>query len=90
MKSVTFRHPRASSNLLQAMTLSQIVTQGLESVEKTNIFNVKLVTIEHQNYYKIIKAHTTTKKKYYSTTITSYKKAYSSQKNVYNIIKLKL
>ena len=47
IKSVTVRHVKTASNLWKPRTPSKIITQELETVEKTNIHDIELVIIKH-------------------------------------------
>ena len=51
-KSVAVKHPKTSSNLSKSIEQSNIITQELETIEKTNTFWIESVTIQNlkQNY----------------------------------------
>ena len=51
-KSVAIKHPKTSSNLLKSIEQSNIITQELKTIEKTNTFHIQSVTIQKllQNY----------------------------------------
>ena len=55
-KSVPLRQPKTTSNVLKPITESNIISQERKILEKTNIFDVETITIEHpKNYYQISK-----------------------------------
>ena len=51
-KSVAVKHPKTSSNLSKSIEQSNIITQELKTIEKTNTFHIESVTIQKllQNY----------------------------------------
>ena len=51
-KSVAIKHPKTSSNLSKSIEQSNIITQELKTIEKTNTFHIQSVTIQKllQNY----------------------------------------
>ena len=51
-KSVAVKHPKTSSNLSKSIEQSNIITQELETIEKTSTFRIESVTIQNllQNY----------------------------------------
>ena len=51
-KSVAVKHPKTSSNLSKSIEQSNIITQELKTIEKTNTFHIQSVTIQKllQNY----------------------------------------
>ena len=55
MKFVTVRHSKSVAKLSNPIKQVKIITQELEALEKTSIFDIALVTIERpenkQNYY---------------------------------------
>ena len=58
IKSVTVRHPQTASNLLKRITQSKIITQELETEEKTKHFGRKISYYSTlKNCYQIIKVH---------------------------------
>ena len=48
MKSVAVKHPKTASDFLKPIEQSNIITHDLETVKKTDIFDIELATIEHQ------------------------------------------
>ena len=46
-KSVAVKHPKTSSNLSKSIDQSNIITQELETIEKTNTFRIESVTIQN-------------------------------------------
>ena len=55
MKFVAVRHSKSVAKLSNPIKQVKIITQELEALEKTTIFDIALVTIErpenNQNYY---------------------------------------
>ena len=47
IKSVAVRPPKIASNLLKTIAQSKIITQELETIDKSNIFDLESVTMEH-------------------------------------------
>ena len=55
--TVGVKHSKTASNLLKPMEQSKIITQELETTEKSSIFDVEVVTKEHPKTSTIIKIH---------------------------------